>query len=331
MTHRELTKRVTAADVARSLGLSRATVGFVLNNTAGQTISDATRRRVIAEAEKLGYRPHQAARALASGQSRIVLLVLPDWPIDHSIRVHLDEASIVLDRAGYSLVTTTPHADGHAPPLWETLNPDVVMGLLPFPAKTLAQMRRRGVRRIVPDAPASPAPAEGSGEFALGPRAQVEHLRDRGYRRLAFAGSPDPRLSGLVAERRALAHRSAELLPDVELVADADVSSETAEAALSRWIRDGIDGVVAYNDDIAALLVGTALRAGIEIPGQIAVVGHDDTPVASLFVPALSSVRIDSAGLGRYLAEVALAAIDGRPMPPAGEAGEATVMHRETT
>ena len=331
MEQRELSKRVTAADVARSLGLSRATVGFVLNNTAGQTISEATRRRVIAEAERLGYRPHQAARALASGQSRIVLLVLPDWPIDHSIRVHLDEASIVLDRAGYSLVTTTPHADGHAPPLWETLNPDVVMGLLPFPAKTLAQMRRRGVRRIVPDAPASPAPAEGSDGFALGPRAQVEHLRGRGHRRLAFAGSPDPRLSGLVAERRALAHRSADRLSDVDLVADADISPDTVASVLSDWVRDGVDGVVAYNDDIAALLVGTALRSGIAVPEQIAVIGHDDTPVASLFVPALSSIRIDSAGLGRYLAEVALAAIDGRPTPPPGRAGEATVAHRETT
>jgi len=48
-------KRVTAADVARSLGLSRATVGFVLNDTPGQSISEATRERVIAEARRLGY------------------------------------------------------------------------------------------------------------------------------------------------------------------------------------------------------------------------------------------------------------------------------------
>src|SRR5690625_354370 len=85
-------KRVTAADVARALGLSRATVGFVLNNTPGQTIPEQTRRRVLAEAERLGYRPHTAARALASGRSHIVLVVLPDWPIDYSLRRHLEEA-----------------------------------------------------------------------------------------------------------------------------------------------------------------------------------------------------------------------------------------------
>jgi DNA-binding LacI/PurR family transcriptional regulator len=71
------TKRVTAADVARSLGLSRATVGFVLNDTPGQTIPAATRDRVLAEAKRLGYRANTAAQALASGRSRIILLVPP--------------------------------------------------------------------------------------------------------------------------------------------------------------------------------------------------------------------------------------------------------------
>ena len=116
-------KRVTAADVARSLGLSRATVGFVLNDTPGQTIPEATRERVLAEAKRLGYRANTAARALASGRSRIILLVLPDWPLDYSMRTHLDEASLALDEAGYSLVTTTPHPGGQAQPLWETLRP----------------------------------------------------------------------------------------------------------------------------------------------------------------------------------------------------------------
>ena len=71
------TRRITASDVARSLGLSRATVGFVLNNTPGQTIPQATRDRVLAEAERLGYRANLAAQTLASGRSRIILLVLP--------------------------------------------------------------------------------------------------------------------------------------------------------------------------------------------------------------------------------------------------------------
>ena len=103
-------KRVTAADVASELGISRATVGYVLNDTPGQTISEATKRRVLAKAQSLGYQPNRAAQALASGSSRIVLLILPDWPLDHSMRAHLDETSLALEDAGYSLVTFTEHA-----------------------------------------------------------------------------------------------------------------------------------------------------------------------------------------------------------------------------
>ena len=111
-------RRITAADIAREVGVSRTTVGFVLNATPGQTISPATTRKVLDAAERLGYRPHLAAQALARGRTNIVLLVLPDWPMDYSMRRHLDEASIALDQAGYSLVTMSPLPGGHARPLW---------------------------------------------------------------------------------------------------------------------------------------------------------------------------------------------------------------------
>jgi len=54
-------RRVTAADITAAAGVARATVGFVLNNTPGQIISEGTRQRVLAEAARLGYRPHRAA------------------------------------------------------------------------------------------------------------------------------------------------------------------------------------------------------------------------------------------------------------------------------
>lgn len=325
------TKRVTAADIARSLGISRATVGFVLNDTPGQTISAATRERVMAEAKRLGYRPNTAARALASGHSRIILLVLPDWPLDYSMRANLDEASLALDQAGYSLVTMTPHPGGHALPLWETLRPDVVMGMMPFSDEQLAQIRASGVAHVIPETPAGdPSPDEQMG-FAEGPRLQVAHLVDRGRRRLAFAGSTDPRVADLVQHRRELTRASTNELIGAPLVGDEDIDEISVTQTVSGWIRDEVDGVVAYNDDIAALVCGAALRAGIAVPSRLAVVGHDDTPLARLFVPALSSIRVDSVGLGRYLAELALSYAIGTPPPPAGPETDAVLIARETT
>jgi DNA-binding LacI/PurR family transcriptional regulator len=323
-------RRVTAADVARSLGLSRATVGFVLNDTPGQTIPDATKQRVVDEAKRLGYRPHTAARALASGRSRIVLLVLPDWPLDHSLSAHLDEASLVLDRAGYSLVTMTPHPDGQAVPLWETLSPDVVIAMVPLPDDQYAAIIDSGAGALVPGRPGADDLARDL-HFTEGPGLQVEHLFERGCRRIAYAGTPDPRLTDLSAQRRELAARTYEALSGGPLAASADVDQSTASAIIDGWREIGIDGVVAYNDDIAALVVASAIRSGISVPGELKVVGHDDAPLAALYLPAISSVRLDSAGLGRYLAELALSEATGSPRPVGGPETSVFVVPRETT
>jgi DNA-binding LacI/PurR family transcriptional regulator len=324
-------KRVTAADVARSLGLSRATVGFVLNDTPGQTIPDATRERVLAEAKRLGYRANTAARALASGRSRIILLVLPDWPLDYSMRTHLDEASLALDEAGYSLVTTTPHPGGQAQPLWETLRPDVVMGMTPFSAERLAQIRASGVEHVIPSVPAGDPGARGDLGYIDGPRLQVEHLLGRGYTRLAFAASPDPRLKDLVTQRRERATGTLVERTGSPFIEEGAIDEANSSHRLTAWVAAGVNGIVAYNDDVAALLLGAALRAGIRVPEDLAIVGHDDTPLARLIVPSLSSVRIDTAGIGRYLAALALSAATGTEPPTAGPETEARLVARETT
>lgn len=320
-------RRVTAADIARSLGVSRATVGFVLNNTQGQTISAATRERVLAEASRLGYRPHLAARALASGQSKIVLLVLPDWPVDYTLRQHLDEASLALDEAGYSLVTMTPHPGGHARPLWETLQPDLVLGMVPFTPEQVATITASGNRVISPDL----AP-EGFGAdlgHTLGPRLEVEHLAEKGHRRIAFATTGDVRLASLAAEREELARVTASRL-DLSFRADV-VDERNVGAMVDAWAESGVTGVAAYNDDIAALVVGTALRRGVDVPGRLAVIGHDDTPLAQRFVPSISTIRVDHVGLGRYFAALALHAIEDAPAPVAPPTTRATVVARESS
>lgn len=324
-------RRVTAADVARSLGLSRATVGFVLNDTPGQTIPAATRDRVLTEARRLGYRANSAAQALASGRSRIILLVLPDWPLDYSMRTHLDEASLALDEAGYSLVTMTPHPSGHAKPLWETLRPDVVIGMAPFSRDQLGEIRSSGVQQIIPPVAAGEEGSIGDLGFADGPRLQVEHLLERGRRRLAFAASGDPRLADLVAERRELAARTLSDKGLVGFVAESAVDEETASAVLREWRGQGVNGVIAYNDDIAAIALAASLRSGIAVPDDLAIIGHDDTPLSRLLVPALTTVRVDNAGLGRYLAALALSAATGSEPPLAGPETDAKVVGRETT
>jgi DNA-binding LacI/PurR family transcriptional regulator len=318
-------RRVTAADIARSLGISRATVGFVLNDTPGQTISHATRQRVLDEAARLGYRPHQAARALASGQSRIVLLILPDWPLEYSLSSHLEEASLALDEAGYSLVTWTHHPGGKARPLWETLQPDVVMSLTPLDPETAAAIRRGGAVVVAQGEPGAPA---GPLDYGRGPALQIEHLASRGHRNLVYAESADPRIADLVAERASVASRAA---TELGVTLERRVVREVGPAEVSAWGVEGVTAVAAYNDDIAARVLSAALRAGVRVPGQLAVVGHDDAPISRLLLPALSTVRIDNAGLGRFFAAIALQAAAAAPAPTVGPESRATFIVRQSS
>ncbi|MFE2753378.1 LacI family DNA-binding transcriptional regulator [Actinosynnema sp. NPDC059335] len=324
-------KRVTAADVARSLGLSRATVGFVLNGTAGQRISEATRDRVLAEAARLGYRPHTAAQALRRGSSRLVLLIIPDWPVDFSVGKCVEEASHTLEEAGYSLVTQTHHPVGTARPLWELLDPEVVVGFAPFTPDEVAAMRGCGITKIIPGAGPSPSTPDPLG-LDDGPRLQVEHLHARGHRRLGFAATTDARVSGLVESRlRAAREAAASLGSAPPVVRPVDGAPDAAARAVRDWLHAKVTGVVAYNDDSAARVIGAALRGGHDVPADLAVIGHDDSPYTALFVPSISSIRIDYAGLGRHLAALALQAATGRPLPDGGVDAATAVVAREST
>ncbi|MDR6907160.1 DNA-binding LacI/PurR family transcriptional regulator [Agromyces sp. 3263] len=328
MSDTSTTRRVTAADIARSLGISRATVGFVLNDTPGQTISEGTRLRVIEEAKRLGYRPHSAARALASGRTHLILMVLPDWPLDFTLRRNIEEASLALDEAGYSLITYTPHPTGAARPLWETLEPDVVMSLTGFAPDQVASIRAAGISAIIPDPDAS----EDRAYVEDGPRLQAEHLVALGHRRIAFAGSRDPRIADLVSTRRATFQRAAAGLGiEPVLTADFDYADAAVPELIAHWRDAGVTAVAAYNDDIAATTLGAALRLGLRVPDELAVIGYDDTPLATMIEPQLSTVRIDTAGLGRFSAALAISAATGRPAPEVGPEFTSELIVRAST
>lgn len=319
-----MTRRTTASDVARAAGVSRSTVSFVLNATQGQTISEGVRERVLREADRLGYQPDPHARALASGQSRIVLILLPEWPVEYLLRGLLDQASSALDEAGYSLVTMDSRTSGHATPLWETLRPDVALAIDQIPGERASAITRAGIPLLLPDSSRLES-------FDKGPRLQLEHLASRGHRSIAFASTTVRGMERLNAGRLA---RVRQLAADAGIAfREEAVTADTATAVVRTWRDRGITGVAAFNDDVAAHVVGAAMRDGLRVPGDLAVIGHDDTPLASLFIPSLSSVHFDVAELGHGFALQALAAARGEPPPPPLDAAavKAHVVERESS
>ncbi|MDR6438694.1 DNA-binding LacI/PurR family transcriptional regulator [Paenarthrobacter nicotinovorans] len=307
-------RRVTAADVAREAGVSPATVGFVMNRTKGQTISEATRERVLSAAQELNYKPHHAARALRSGRNNLVLLVLPDWPLEHSLRTNLEVLTQELGRHGYTLVTYTPLADSAATPLWAILEPAVVIGYGQFSDGDLADMKSVGIQNIIPDR----ASEQLSSDFTSGPKLQTEYLLGLGHTRLGFAHPADPRLEGFVDARLHLVQqvcRDAGIPAPV--VRQVDFRDGTHTSAVTEWRDAGVTGVVAYNDETAVDVVAAAVRQGIRVPEELSIIGHDDSPLAARYLPSISSVGVDMEQLGLFTAAIALHHAEGHLLPDA--------------
>src|SRR3954454_3730110 len=116
-------RRPTGADVARRAGLSRATVSYVLNNSPHQVIPDPTRQRVLAAAAELGYTPSPAARALSSGRSDVILLLLPDWPIGPTVGHLLEDLSAELAAHGLTFVAHPGSAGRAGFGVWGSITP----------------------------------------------------------------------------------------------------------------------------------------------------------------------------------------------------------------
>ncbi|MFT4082256.1 MAG: LacI family DNA-binding transcriptional regulator, partial [Nocardioides sp.] len=203
--------------MAEASGVSRATVSFVLNDVAGQTISASTREKVRAVADRLGYRPHGIARALREGSSRIVVLTVPpgfDGHYSASFIAGLDDE---LSRHDHVLL------------VWHGED-----------AETRARVRGTVAPRAVLsfgepyDEPAGSGLDDAGGGWADGlaahAAAQLEHLLASGHTRILLALPEGD--SALVATRRrfAVEHARRRGLPDL-VVASVPAPRPAATAA----------------------------------------------------------------------------------------------------
>ena len=323
------TRRVTSADVARLAGVSRATVSYVLNDTPHQTISAATRGRVLDAAADLGCAPSAAARALRTGRSDVVLCLLPDWPIGPEIGTLLGNLSTELARQGLTFVAHPgSHADRPSADLWKAITPAAVLAFTDFSTTEINAMRAAGVALVVGLLGRSTSPRR---ELEVPQqhvgRLQAEHLAAAGHTAIGYAYPDDHRVR-IFAEPRLEGARQAHA---AELsVRTVPLDPDAAAGAVEQWHAEGVTGVCAYNDEVAMAVLAGMRRRGLNAPADLAVIGVDDIPAARLAVPALTTVTTDQAAVAAHLASTVLAAINGRE-PPTTELTEiVAVVHRES-
>jgi DNA-binding LacI/PurR family transcriptional regulator len=310
-------RRVTSVDVAREAGLSRATVSYVLNDTPHQSIPEATRRRVLEAAARLGYTPSAAARALRSGRSDVVLFLLPDWPIGTTVGRLLEHLSDALADRGLVLVAH-PRGPRSRPAahIWTATGPAAVLGWEEFDEAEVAAMDRAGVRVAAAMLGGGPQGGEGATQQRIG-RLQVEHLVAAGHRRLGYASSDDERVRDFAVPRLAGVRQAcAELGLDQPLVRTVPNDPRGAAEAVTAWRVP--TGVCAYNDEVALAVLAGMRAHGLRAPDDLAVVGVDDIPAAATADPPLSTVSTDLRAYAEYLAGVTRSRLDGTspPSPP---------------
>ncbi|MCX2184540.1 LacI family transcriptional regulator [Streptomyces sp. SKN60] len=298
----------TSADVARLAGVSRATVSYVLNNTAAVRISEPTRRRVREAAEELGYVPHAAARSLRAGHSRMVLMPTAHVPVGPLYSRFFNELQWALRNLDYTVVQYgSVGLDGdEAARAWAELRPVAVVSLGPveLTASGVDLLKRAGARAVIT---VGPQRVEGTHSVVMDltrvGRDAGAHLVARGCRAIGVVMPEEPGLEmfsvpRLEGVRAAAAEAGATVVP-LPLAYE----EEPAAALAARWRELGLDGVFAYNDEYAMLLMRALQDAGIAVPDETAVVGSDDLVLGRLLRPRLSTVHIDMIG-GQALAEL---------------------------
>ncbi|WP_239648679.1 LacI family DNA-binding transcriptional regulator, partial [Nocardiopsis chromatogenes] len=297
----------TITDIARQAGVSTATVSYVLNDTPGTRIPEATRRRVTEAADELGYVPHASARSLRTGRSDLVVYAMPAVTLGPLAARFLAGLADELQNRGFTLVL---HGDGasrgvRAARRWARLRPAAVIAeghRLTDAAKDL--MRRSGTVLVAsggapdPDLPTLVMDHRGMGAAA------GRHLAGRGCRDVAAVVPAEP---GLQAMGEARAEGVEEGLREAAGGGDdggggdgpavrrtpMEETPEDAGRIVRAWVRDGLpDGVFGYNDEHTGLLLSALSDAGVEVPGRVRLGGADNLPLCGMLRPRLTSVAL---------------------------------------
>ncbi|MFC5924002.1 LacI family DNA-binding transcriptional regulator [Micromonospora vulcania] len=316
--------RPTVHTVAARAGVSIASASRVLNGIGG---SPETIRKVRAAAAEVGYVPNAIARSLQSQRTGLVALAVED--IGNPVYVEMMRAiEAVVASSGRQLVV---HATGgridNETALLRRLANRYVDGMIVSPIRVtddhLAALVDSPVPVVVVGQLAEDAAVDNvRTDSRHGVALAVDHLVATGRRRIGFVNGPLDTVPGTARDagfRAALARHGVPL--DEELIEVGDyfqyVAGRTATERL--LARTDPDALVCANDLIAVGALHALLAAGRRVPQDVAVVGMDDTELARMMFPQLSSVSLGSTERGRRAAELLLQRIADPTLPPRRE------------
>ncbi|MFF8409307.1 LacI family DNA-binding transcriptional regulator [Streptomyces omiyaensis] len=315
-----MTRRL--AQVAKKVGVSEATVSRVLNGKPG--VSEATRQSVLTALDVLGYeRPTQ----LRGERARLVGLVLPELqnPIFPAFAEVIGGA---LAQQGLTPVLCTQTKGGVSEAdyvdllLQQQVSGVVFAGGLfaqaDAPHDHYHQLHERNIPVVLIN-----ASIEGldfpcvSCDDAVAVEQAWRHLASLGHERIGLLLGPADHVPSRrkLAAARAVADAAGTPLPDAHVVRSI-FSLEGGQAAANRLLEEGVTGIVCASDPLALGAIRAARRRGLAVPGDVSVVGFDDSAFMNCTEPPLSTVRQPIEAMGRAAVELLCAQIQGASSQP---------------
>jgi LacI family transcriptional regulator len=294
----------TIRDVARASGVHVSTVSRTFS--APHLVNPETRSRVLAAAESMGYRPNRAARALITGRTGNVGLIVADIANPYFPPMIKAAESQARQRDYHVFVADTNEDPLVEEELVQAMAKQVDGVLLCSPRMTNSAIERLArevplvvVNRAVADLPAVVM------DVAQGATAAIAHLVELGHRELLLLAGPRGSWTNREIRR---AVQTAARAAGVRLeVVGPNPPTEGGGQAAARRVRDSAaTAVLAYNDLMAIGLLAGLHELGVAVPDEISVVGIDDTALSTLVRPRLTTVATPTVAAGRAAVDMLL-------------------------
>jgi LacI family transcriptional regulator len=301
---------VTIRDVARASGVHVSTVSRTFS--APHLVNAETRSRVLSTAESLGYRPNRAARALITGRTHNIGLIVADIANPFFPPMIKAAETQARHRDYHVFVADTNEDPGVEEELVQALAKQVDGILLCSPrmSNDLIEQLRREVPLVVVNRLIEGLPAVVM-DVAQGARRAVEHLVRLGHRDLALVCGP--RGSWTNREIRRSAAATARVNGASLTILGPNAPTESAGAAAADTVRrSGASAVLAYNDLMAIGLLEALQSMGVQVPAEISVIGIDNIELSRFVRPKLTTVAMPTAAAGRAAVDMLLQHGDDR-------------------
>lgn len=314
------------AMVAARAGVSGQTVSRVVNDSP--RVDPVTRERVEKAMAELGYRPHRAARALRTGRSQTIGLVVTTLATVGNSRMLQATAEAAAER-GYALTLVT--AGDSVADAFERLAEQEVDGAIVLneaSALVPAAERPAGLRLVVVDAPEAADLAVVHSDHAGGAAAATAHLLGLGHTTVHHLAGP---ADSFAAAERERGWRDALSAAGIEppAVVRGDWSAEAGFVAGD--VLRTASAVFCANDQMALGLLRALAEAGRRVPEDVSVVGFDDVPDAANYRPPLTTIRQDFTALAHRAVGLLVAEIEGAPGAAASAVVPTLLVDRAST